>query len=157
LSHLGLRAGQQGVVTPQRITIGKAVAFTLDAARAWRPPRWPRAGAPTAFCRTVAALTRAARAAAPRDGLAPPVFCPHEESTPLSRIGRSRITALERWLPTAFESARVPGAFRRAAHGLLGLGPGLTPSGDDFLIGMLAMLDALAQRKAHAALAHALA
>ena len=42
-----------------------------------------------------------------------------------------------------------------AIAGLLGLGPGLTPSGDDFLIGALAMLDALGERKIHAALARA--
>ena len=37
--------------------------------------------------------------------------------------------------------------------GLIGLGPGLTPSGDDFLVGALALLHALAERRAHAALA----
>jgi hypothetical protein len=42
-----------------------------------------------------------------------------------------------------------------AVAGLIGLGPGLTPSGDDFLIGALALLDALAQRKIHAALGRA--
>jgi Protein of unknown function (DUF2877) len=40
---------------------------------------------------------------------------------------------------------------------LVGLGPGLTPSGDDFLVGALALLDALSERKAHAALARAIA
>jgi hypothetical protein len=39
---------------------------------------------------------------------------------------------------------------------LIGLGPGLTPSGDDFLIGALAMLDALEQTNTHAALGEAI-
>jgi hypothetical protein len=42
------------------------------------------------------------------------------------------------------------------AGGLIGLGYGLTPSGDDFLAGALAMLDALKQTNMHAALARAL-
>jgi hypothetical protein len=44
-----------------------------------------------------------------------------------------------------------------AVAGLIGLGPGLTPSGDDFLIGALALLDALGEQTTHAALAHAVA
>ena len=39
---------------------------------------------------------------------------------------------------------------------LVGLGPGLTPSGDDFLVGAVAMLDALDERPAHTALARAI-
>jgi hypothetical protein len=39
---------------------------------------------------------------------------------------------------------------------LIGLGPGLTPSGDDFLVGALALLDAIGERAAHAALARAI-
>jgi hypothetical protein len=56
------------------------------------------------------------------------------------------------------------GPVRHAAHlsldpvtGLIGLGPGLTPSGDDFLMGALAVLDALGQTKSHTALAQAIA
>ena len=41
-------------------------------------------------------------------------------------------------------------------HALLGLGPGLTPSGDDVLCGALALLDALGERQAHGALARAI-
>jgi hypothetical protein len=43
----------------------------------------------------------------------------------------------------------------RPVRDLVGLGPGLTPSGDDFLIGALAMLDALEQTNMHAALGRA--
>jgi Protein of unknown function (DUF2877) len=47
------------------------------------------------------------------------------------------------------------GNLNACADGLIGLGPGLTPSGDDFLLGALAMLDALQQTNVHAALAPA--
>ena len=39
---------------------------------------------------------------------------------------------------------------------MIGLGPGLTPSGDDFLVGALALLDCVGERDAHAALARAI-
>jgi hypothetical protein len=42
-----------------------------------------------------------------------------------------------------------------AVRDLVGLGHGLTPSGDDFLAGALAALDALDQTNMHAALARA--
>jgi hypothetical protein len=50
---------------------------------------------------------------------------------------------------------RLPCRSTEAIRGLIGLGPGLTPSGDDFLSGGLALLNALAMRKIHAALAQA--
>ena len=43
----------------------------------------------------------------------------------------------------------------QGVHDLIGLGYGLTPSGDDFLVGALAMLDALEQTNMRAALGRA--
>jgi hypothetical protein len=69
-------------------------------------------------------------------------------------------------VPTRGESPS-PGAQARAdlspqagrgeesIRGLIGLGPGLTPSGDDFLSGALALLDALGMQQVHARLAQA--
>jgi hypothetical protein len=54
------------------------------------------------------------------------------------------------WAPFA-QAARTRVA-RLGLCGLIGLGPGLTPSGDDFLSGALATLDALGEREAHTAL-----
>ena len=48
-----------------------------------------------------------------------------------------------------------PQAGRGEGSGLIGLGPGLTPSGDDFLSGALALLDALGIPQLHARLGHA--
>jgi hypothetical protein len=56
--------------------------------------------------------------------------------------------------------ARPPqddGSLVQTVAALIGLGPGLTPSGDDFLMGALALLDALGQTNIHAALAQAVA
>jgi hypothetical protein len=48
------------------------------------------------------------------------------------------------------ESATARSAAADRVHYLVGLGPGLTPSGDDVLVGALALLDALAERDATA-------
>jgi hypothetical protein len=55
-----------------------------------------------------------------------------------------------RWLGT-----HDPGQAVASVQGLIGLGPGLTPSGDDFLVGALATLDAIGADDEHAALARA--
>ena len=71
---------------------------------------------------------------------------------------RRALRASKSWLRDALETDRVStSASSEAIAGLIGLGPGLTPSGDDFLVGALALLDALAESKAHAALARAIA
>jgi hypothetical protein len=59
---------------------------------------------------------------------------------------------LRAWL--SIESAREPPR-TSAVRDIVGTGHGLTPSGDDVLIGALALLDALGERRAHANLARA--
>jgi Protein of unknown function (DUF2877) len=63
--------------------------------------------------------------------------------------------------PSPFEGRlrRPPqgdGSLSQAVASLIGLGPGLTPSGDDFLIGALAAFHALGQTNIHATLAQAI-
>jgi hypothetical protein len=94
---------------------------------------------------------------APEEGLGR-VYLHDKRETPLARIARPRLMRFESWLRDTLETDRVASpASSEAIAGLIGLGPGLTPSGDDFLVGALALLDALAERKAHAALARAIA
>ena len=63
----------------------------------------------------------------------------------------------ERWLSEVLDAGATPAiGDREAVRGLIGLGPGLTPSGDDFLVGALALLDAIGERDAHTALARAI-
>ena len=63
----------------------------------------------------------------------------------------------ERWLSEVLDTGATPAiGDREAVRGLIGLGPGLTPSGDDFLVGALALLDAIGERHAHTAVARAI-
>lgn len=66
----------------------------------------------------------------------------------IARIAVPRLTSLRVWLHDAL-TRPVPPPFPAEALGLLGLGPGLTPSGDDLLCGVLLGFHAL--RRPHLA------
>jgi hypothetical protein len=158
LSELGLRQGRAASVSGQRIVLADAVAFTLDRCDLWLPPEWPAAPSPEELADTCTALGHRAAVEAPAEGLAPLVFGTRLTAappTPLQRVAGARIARFEAWLSSARARGRV--AASAFPEGLVGLGPGLTPSGDDFILGALALLDALAERKAHAASADAVA
>lgn len=102
-------------------------AVHLEGATRWEPtivPLTERAGLGDRLREARALL----EARAPAGGLVRP------EGTPLARAG-GRVAALVDAL-----EARDAFAACRAAEGLVGLGWGLTPSGDDLLVGLLAAL-----------------
>src|SRR5262249_40490886 len=106
--------------------------FRLHRGPRWAPPAWPAAPSPDRLAETCAALARRLAAEAP------------QHAAPIS----NRIACFE---------ARLSGPWSTIedVHCIVGLGPGLTPSGDDVLIGALATLDALNERDAQASLARA--
>lgn len=160
LPTLGLQPGQSVAVCDRHVTIGNSVRLTLDRTEPWRPPPWPVCPSAIRLTDTCAALARRAAIDAPEEGLARHVSGVPETSgrqPSMARIARPRIAMFERWLSEVLDGthARVM-ASEEAVQGLIGLGPGLTPSGDDFLVGALALLDAIGERDAHAALARAI-
>jgi hypothetical protein len=160
LSDLDLRPGRSAAVCERHITIGNSVRFTLDRTESWRPPAWPICLSPARLIDTCNALARRAAIDAPEEGLGPHISGMPEmpgRQPPLARIARPRIAMFERWLSEVLHvRATSPTASREAVQGLIGLGPGLTPSGDDFLVGAVALLDAIGERHAHAALGRAI-
>jgi hypothetical protein len=156
LSDLGLRPGQSASISKQRITIGDTAQFTFDDCELWRPPRWPLAPSPDRLSEVGRAVARRIAAEAPAEGLAR-LSCLHEQNTtPFARIARPRLARFQSWLRAALATHPTT-APPQPVQELIGLGPGLTPSGDDVLAGALALLDALGEKKAHAALARAIA
>ena len=135
--------------------IDNSIRLTLDQSEPWRSPSWPVCPPPVRLIETCAALERRAAIDAPEEGLAHHVFgvCETSGRQPLARIARPRIATFERWLAGVLGARRAQGMASNAVQGLIGLGPGLTPSGDDFLVGALALLDCVGERDAHAALA----
>jgi hypothetical protein len=183
---LALHRGQAATIAEQRIVIGD-LHFDLDHCETWRPPRWPvptarpddigaaiarRAAieSPTdslahaLFAANPTPLARIARPRARRFETWLSTQLPTRHARPC--VGHPRLERLNKskaWMAgtspamtTRTDRSQEVSLFPPIA-GLIGLGPGLTPSGDDFLIGALAALDALGQTKIHGALAQAVA
>jgi Protein of unknown function (DUF2877) len=134
VAALGLRRGQRALIGKDRIATGD-LFFDLAQCETWRPAPWPETPSPTALRATCAAVAHRLAVDSPADSLAHAVFA--DVDTPLARLARPRVAAFAAWW---------------SVRDLVGLGPGLTPSGDDFLIGALGALDALGQTNMHAAL-----
>jgi uncharacterized protein DUF2877 len=104
--------------------IGERFALEQEAAELWTPPPLAPGATPD-----VRALQRAARGRVPREGLGCLVVDAHNS---LSGHAQPALEAIERWL--------VGNALEDEPQTLIGLGPGLTPSGDDYLGGVLIAL-----------------
>lgn len=116
------------------------------AARAWRAPRPDRTAPPHERRDALARVRTLAQSLAPEDGLARLALGEPPSGTPLARVADPHIRRLQHWLSVP---ASTP------PTGLVGLGPGLTPSGDDLLCGVLIALHALEHTLARNALASA--
>jgi hypothetical protein len=124
------------------LRLGDRMVLDLSSSQRWTPPPMgPRAGAGEVR-RRVRALGTALAPTAPGDGLAPMTLLAEGlvwdrtvepgPATPVTAAALPRVRSLVRgllWLDTPLVHASVAG--------LIGLGPGLTPSGDDFLAGLL--------------------
>lgn len=99
-------------------------SLAVEVASVWTPPAAPEHALPD-----LASLQAAARGRVPPEGLGCLVVDQHNG---LSGHALPALEALERWL--------VGNALAEEAAMLIGLGPGLTPSGDDFLGGVMLAL-----------------
>ncbi len=146
-----LAPGMRARLSGAEIGLAGGAVFSLAAAKHWRPPRppdWDMAD----LRRGLTGLARAADRRAPRDGLGRlipalaeggPRAAADDTASPLMRRGAEGASALAEWLAS---DARLPPPDR--ARVLIGLGPGLTPSGDDLIAGALVALRALVRPEA---------
>ena len=107
-----------------------AARVALSVASRWAPPALP----PSPVI-DIGSLHYAAQNRVPREGLGGLIVGAHNA---LSGHAQPALEALERWL--------IGNALDDDAQILIGLGPGLTPSGDDYLGGVLIALHALGRR-----------
>src|SRR4051812_36491582 len=110
--------------------IGQRVSLSLGDAQRWTPP--PLAADATPDLR---ALREAARARVPAEGLGGLVIDAHNV---LTGHAQPALEAVDRFL--------VGHTLDDEAQTLIGLGPGLTPSGDDYLGGVLIALSQLGRQ-----------
>ena len=102
--------------------LGERVTVSLRNASVWQPP-------PPEKMADLGLLRESAKNRIPAEGLGCLVIGAHNG---LSGHAQPALEALERWL--------VGNALAGEAEQLIGLGPGLTPSGDDYFGGMLVAL-----------------
>jgi hypothetical protein len=136
LDALGLRAGRTATLTPGALRVcGADVEVDLSAAVRWEPrPAMPRVSP-----QAIAARALEARVIAVAEGesgaLLPLLWRRDAEWHARDLVGSAvRPAAALRDAAVAGDLAGVA----RAGRGLAGLGPGLTPSGDDYLAGFAA-------------------
>ena len=106
-------------------SIGERVSLDMTSATAWTPAPLPVLATPD-----VKSLREAARGRVPDEGFGGLVVDAHNV---LAGHAQPALDAIDRWL--------VGNTLDDDAQGLIGLGPGLTPSGDDYLGGVLVALD----------------
>lgn len=111
----------------------------------WEPQGWPLPveGWDVALRR----LREVIAADAPKEGLARLMLDPRRATKMVEQSAQGPVKSVLAELPGALKSREVSVDLSGALTLLVGLGPGLTPSGDDVLTGMALTLTAIAQTK----------
>ena len=139
---LGVRIGMPLWVEDRDLRLGPRILLRMSDARPWTPPGVKRSAQPDVISGSLTTLAAGLASAAPGDGLAPLVGCAEElanerpvQSSCGSRVVRAALPGLRQLV----KGLRTHNAFAvdRGVERLVGLGPGLTPSGDDLLGGMM--------------------
>jgi Protein of unknown function (DUF2877) len=140
---LGLAPQQKARSSGKEISIATGLRFDCANAEVWQPPHAP----PYSFSGLRTGLKRLSRSATRRspDGLgailvgldASPEW-PGLSNDLLLQAFRAPVREIEEWLTRALahQDLSPPDSIQN----LIGLGPGLTPSGDDFICGLMTAL-----------------
>ena len=145
LDQLGIQEGTDLVAAEADFRLGDRVILRTTATASWRPaPPGPRSSNEE-VARRLWALIDSVVANAPTEGLAPLIdhlgrlaygSVPVDpEFGSVSRFAVPNVALLSEGVVQG-----DCGAVDQAIHGLIGLGPGLTPSGDDMLGGLIVAL-----------------
>ncbi len=142
----------RGTQVGQHVEISGACArwpgHRLEFAQAqlWRPEPWPEIANASGLQSALACVDTIAARAAPPEGLSRCAILPTSNdgaASPLDHLAVPRIKALSDWIFARVDVEHQSDNSPAPPVDLLGLGPGLTPSGDDVLCGVLIALDAI--------------
>jgi hypothetical protein len=138
--ELGIATGTRGLIIDGVPEIAPRLWLDLGSASEWIAPEMPRF-VPECARAGVELLKARAHDRAPLDGLARlALFADATGRT--ARAAEGSIGVVRDRLPRAIRGGEPDGELLRAITLLLGLGPGLTPSGDDLLGGLMLALTA---------------
>lgn len=139
----GLREKLPFYVSDNLVRLGERFKFSLEGADTWRPPNLTAAVPPRNLGRNLEALVSTARGRLPTTGLGFLIAGDHvhPDKYPLVLYANRAVSQLIDWLGLAldFGAPQLPPPPGEAVP-LIGLGPGLTPSGDDLIGGMMIAL-----------------
>jgi hypothetical protein len=139
----GIKPGTEVRIDADALHLGTRLVFSLTGARVWRPNE-PPAWSVESLRKGLRALDRLAGSKTPKDGLGCFIRPHAAPSRPLARHAAPILRQFQRRLCERLASGDAPERdWPGSAVELLGLGPGLTPSGDDFLAGAMIALKAL--------------
>jgi len=137
-------------LSPVGISIDNSTIISTKGVRSWQPqkrPSWTK----NSLISGLGALENFAKEKVPVEGLGRFLFeCPDRfPASEESRAAANSIGILKNWLKKSFESQMPITPDKEAVAALIGLGPGLTPSGDDFLGGVLIALYVCGEKSVH--------
>jgi hypothetical protein len=136
-SDAGVMMGVEGTVSGRVLTLER-LRLDVSTGTIWLPPPVP----PFTPATLRAGLAAMRQTDPPADGLARLVLCGTPAATAVERAASGPIDMLRRELPGVLASGTWSRDAIRAATLLAGLGPGLTPSGDDLIGGIMLALSA---------------
>jgi Protein of unknown function (DUF2877) len=139
-----IRVGTKAQLDAATLVFESALSVSIVDAPVWQPPPITMFWTPETLKRGLQSVQVAVRGRLPSDGISALVVAPDapQARTPTARAAKVQIEALRAALPVAIKSGQWPAGVLSSATLLLGLGPGLTPSGDDCLGGLMLALTA---------------
>ncbi len=149
-SASGLKTGARWRMMGRTLHVGGRYGIAMGESETWTTTAAPRHWNALDLRRSLAELRRLCARGAPQGGLGRVTVGGEDAGTRpcLSSFAMAPVNGLRTWLTGAMTGAmwEVPVSdsdHPRALQHLVGLGPGLTPSGDDFLCGVLFTLHRL--------------
>lgn len=147
----GLRVGERVILSGDKCRIGGQFVFELDGAKRWKPTPVPKSWSLVSLRAGLCRLDAVARDCVPEDGLGRLAFGSGTGSidTLVLRRAAGPSEGLRAWLDRTLRcEAAIGNGGLDGVEALLGLGPGLTPSGDDYLGGVMIALHVLGRDRA---------
>jgi len=139
----GVRTGDRVLYAENNIRVGNRFVFRADAATQWSPDPIPAGWTTESLRAGLDTASEVCECLAPEEGLARFIETPRPQFDRHSICAHAAapIDDLTRWLSDTHPDPDWPAR-------LLGLGPGLTPSGDDFIGGMMIALHGIGEGEA---------